>query len=186
MTSVRFRSQSCIFAVICASALWPPGSNAADATKIVKYAASSMQVTERATGSCWTSSIASTRLDAYRCMVRNEIHDPCFTLSSREVVCPHDLVKNSGLLIKLTKPLPPAASPQPAKPWAMVLAGNKTCNRATGTADPDYPFYCEGSSGACSTPILSSAGATYEIRCATVVGGKAKSVMRFLVSVVYM
>ncbi len=186
MSIALFRSKSFILVVISTLAIFPNGAKAATGTKIVKYAASSMHVSERATGTCWTSSIASTRSDAYRCMVGNEIHDPCFKLSSVEVACPQDLVKNSGELIKLTKPLPPAASPQAAQPWAMVLAGNKTCNRATGTADPDYPFYCEGSPGACSAPNLSSAAASYEIRCATMVEGKPRSVMHFLANTVYM
>jgi hypothetical protein len=58
-------------------------------------------------GYCWTGSLAISRSDAWRCSVGNYIYDPCFSsaTASGEVVCPNaDLT--SGLLIRLTKPLP--------------------------------------------------------------------------------
>jgi hypothetical protein len=157
----------------------------ASTTKIVPYAAASMTVTQRAKGSCWTTSIASTRSDAFRCMAGNSIHDPCFVRSSSAVVCPENLVKNSGLSLTLTAALPAPASPQGAQPWAMVLAGGKACNRATGTVDPDYPFYCQGKAGACSAPDISSRKDRSSITCATVVGGKPTNISHPAVAIVY-
>jgi hypothetical protein len=144
---------------------WIAVANAAT-TKVVRYNAASMTVTQHVKGSCWTTSIASTRGDAYRCMVGNAIYDPCFMRGASSVVCPENLVDNSGLAIKLTKPLPPSASPQAAQPWAMVLASHIACNRATGTVDPEFPFYCEGIAGACSAPQHSKPEAPYFVSCA--------------------
>jgi hypothetical protein len=154
-------------------------------TKVVPYSALSMRVTGHARGSCWTSSIASTRRDAFRCMTGNAIHDPCFTRTPSAVACPDDVVHNSGLLLELTKPLPAPGSPEAAQPWAMVLEGKRACNRATGTVDPDYPFYCEGNSGACSAPNLAKREAAYWVTCATMVDGKPRNVSHPLVTTVY-
>jgi len=71
-------------------------------------------------GSCWTESIAVTRPGAWRCMIGNEIHDPCFQVRPLrgEVVCDADpSTKQAGFVLKLTKPLPettpPSQSPEP-------------------------------------------------------------------------
>lgn len=169
--------------LVAAVALLTIAPASAATTKFVKYEASSMKVTRNASGSCWTSSIASTRKDAFRCMLGNEIYDPCFMRGTSSVVCPENLVDNSGLAIELTKPLPPAASPEPAQPWAMILASHITCNRGTGTIDPGYPFYCEGIAGACSAPERSKQQAAHFVTCA----GEGKPTIRshWVVTTVY-
>ncbi|MBV8149241.1 MAG: hypothetical protein JO092_09140 [Candidatus Eremiobacteraeota bacterium] len=154
-------------------------------TRLVKYNAGSMTVARNASGWCWTSSIASTRTDAYRCMAGNEIYDPCFTRGTSSVVCPENLVNNSGLALKLTKPLPPPASPLAAQPWAMVLAGRKTCNRGTGTIDPNYPFYCQGIEGACSSPNRSTSGKELFAACSATPEAKTKKLSHWVVTAVY-
>jgi hypothetical protein len=51
----------------------------------------SIKVDETSSGSCFTSSLASRRSDAWRCMVDREVYDPCFSDPSGAatfVVCP--------------------------------------------------------------------------------------------------
>jgi hypothetical protein len=159
-------ANNCFALTIIGAALATMAVANAAPTKILTYSAASMTVVQHAKGSCWTTSIASTRSDAYRCMVGNAVHDPCFTRSAGFVVCPENLIDNSGIAIKLTKPLPSSAQPHAVQPWAMVLASHITCNRATGTVDPEYPFYCDEIAGACSAPYRSKRQ-RYFVTCST-------------------
>jgi hypothetical protein len=157
--------------LVCATLLLgiSPVRTAAAKSTVVHFKASSMTVSSTVSGSCFTTSIASNRSDAYRCMVGNAIHDPCFTLAAKTVACPENLAKSSGVVIKLTKPLPPSASPPKApQAWALILKSGETCNRATGTMiDPDFPYYCSGMpNGACGID-LSKPKVAYFARCAT-------------------
>ena len=96
-------------------------------------------VAERSRGSCWTGSIGSARPDAWRCMVANEIHDPCFApaMNATTVYCPIARSRKALLAIALTKPLPleqgnhgtPSAS---GTPTSLTLAGGVTCSFITG------------------------------------------------------
>lgn len=157
-------------------------------TKIVKYSASSMTATKRVTGHCWTSSIASRRADAFRCMTGNEISDPCFKIDVKSVACPDEAALNTGIVINLTQPLPPPQSPSPApEAWAMVLQSGAHCSRATGTVEPGYPYYCSGERGQCSEPDLSKVKQAYFIQCAKSVSpeGKAADVASTLAKIIY-
>lgn len=157
-------------------------------TKVVKYSAATMTATKHVSGNCWTSSIASQRSDAFRCMVDDEIFDPCFQIDADSVACPDIAALNTGEIVALTKPLPPAQSP-PASPqaWAMVLESGAHCNRATGTVDPDFPFYCSGARGQCSEPDLSKVRQAYFIQCAKSVSaqGQAEDVASTLATIIY-
>jgi len=88
-------------------------------------------------GDCWTSSIASPRNDAWRCMVGDEIHDPCFaTTNNKLVVCydnPTDA--NAHIAISLTKPLPAPNnnSSQKYSPLFLKLTDGSVCTPFTGT-----------------------------------------------------
>jgi hypothetical protein len=160
---------------------------AAASSSVIHYTASSMHVVRTVAGSCWTGSIASNRSDAYRCMAGNSIHDPCFALARDSVACPEDLVADSGIVMKLTTPLPAAQSP-PAQPqaWALLLQGDAPCLRATGTLeDPDYPFYCKGHPDACRID-LSKPQKAYFARCATFERRKPAHVTSTLVKIVYL
>ncbi len=137
-------------------------------TKIVNYAAAGMKG-KAVKGSCWTSSIASTRSDAFRCMVGNSIMDPCFKVSSKVVACPQNVTANTGTVINLTKPLPQPNAKSAAKPWTFLIAGGGgiTCNAGTGTVIGNYPYYCSGSL-VCSVPAASTKWpATYMSTCGT-------------------
>jgi hypothetical protein len=140
----------------------------AASTKVVKYSANAINAKKVVKGSCWTSSIASPRADAFRCMSDNEIYDPCFKIDPSSVGCPTDLAKNAGVVFNLTKPLPPPESPMSTpQAFAMVLQSGATCNRATGTVVADYPYYCSGERGVCQGPDLSKTQPAYYVKCGT-------------------
>lgn len=89
-------------------------------------------------GSCWTRSIAADRPGAWRCMIGNHIHDPCFQVPpmKNEVICDaNPVLGKSGFVMKLTKALPletasPAVSPSP---WILQLEDGSVCAPFTGT-----------------------------------------------------
>jgi hypothetical protein len=151
-------------------------------TSVVVFDAKSMHVTERLNGYCWTGSIASERSDAFRCMTGNSIHDPCFTLSPREVACPTSAEKNEGVVISLTKPLPPAN--QSSSVWRMQLESGAECNVGTGTTIPGYPFYCTGAL-VCSAPPPGRAQNAVFVHCATLTDGKLSTPGSFLVRTLF-
>ncbi len=153
-------------------------------TNAVVFNAKSMRVTARQSGHCWVSSIASQRSDAYRCMVGNSIHDPCFTLSQHAVACPLDPGANTGLLISLTKPLP--QSNRIANAWQMQLVSGAMCNMGTGTTIPGYPFYCSGEEGlVCSAPPPGQPQSPVFVRCASAKNGKVGAPGTYLVTTLY-
>lgn len=152
-----------ILAATCATAA---ANTPAAVTNVVKYSANAIHATKIVKGSCWTSSIASPRADAFRCMSDNEIYDPCFKIDPTSVGCPTDIQHDSGVVFDLTKPLPPPQSPPPApQAWAMVLQSGALCNRGTGTIVADFPFYCAGETGVCAAPDLSPAKSAVFVRC---------------------
>ncbi len=157
-------------------------------TTVVNYSAPAMIATKHVSGYCWTSSIASRRSDAFRCMTANEIHDPCFEIDAKSAACPDEAALNAGIVISLTKPLPAAQSPPPSpQAWAMVLESGVHCSRATGTVDPGYPYYCSGVRGQCSEPDLSKKRQAYFVECAKSVSaqGKAEDVSSTLAKIIY-
>jgi hypothetical protein len=87
-------------------------------------------------GDCWTNSIASNRPTAYRCMVGNNIYDPCFqSSSSTVVVCDANPAKRQpGFALHVTKPLPAAQKPNgPILPFMVQLRDGSICTPETGT-----------------------------------------------------
>ena len=137
-------------------------------TKVVGYAASGMKG-NAVKGYCWTSSIASSRSDAFRCMIGNSIMDPCFKLSAKTVACPQNVAANTGVVINLTKPLPQANPKSAAKPWRFQVAGGSgiMCNAGTGTVIGNYPYYCSGNL-VCTAPATSAKWpTTFMAQCGT-------------------
>ena len=178
------------FAFVLAACLCVPAVAGAQpsraTTKVVSYSAGSMHASARVTGHCWTSSIASRRADAFRCMAGNQIYDPCFTLDAKSVACPEATAPEDGTVVRLTAPLPPAQSP-PATPqvWAMILQSGNHCNRATGTVDPNYPYYCSGPLGQCREPDIGRKKPAYYVNCANFKDGKWHDVTSVLVEIAY-
>lgn len=140
----------------------------AASTTVVNYSPKNMKAQQMLDGNCWTSSIASARSDAFRCMTGNDIYDPCFVIDPKSVGCPTDLSADRGVVLDLTKPLPPPESPAPApQAFAMVLQSGAVCNRATGTVVADFPYYCSGESGVCQGPDLAAPQTAYFVKCGT-------------------
>jgi len=87
-------------------------------------------------GKCWTESLAVARPNTWRCMVDNEISDPCFgTKDKTMVVCGADpLKKLSGFAVHLIEPLPQSNDvPAPNPAWKLLLADGSICSPYTGT-----------------------------------------------------
>lgn len=132
------------------------------ATRVVTYIPAVPSAPKRS-GSCWTRSIAApSRADAWRCMLGNEIYDPCFSPKLPEVVvCDVNPVTGGrGFAVRLTKPLPtgePAMTARVAFPWLVQLASGEICRPLTGT----HELVGKDSIGyACSTPHRAHARGT--------------------------
>ena len=133
-------------------------------TEVVNYNPAHMQVARTVSGSCWTSSIAAQRPDAFRCTSGNEIYDPCFTSAKGQVRCPTDLRHNRGTLIDLTSALPSNTNVRSGEAWAFELATGGMCVMGTGTVSPGFPFYCTAPP-VCSEPKRSGNSSSYETMC---------------------
>ena len=154
-------------------------------TVAVTFDAATMRVNQTTLGSCWTTSIASRRRDAFRCSVVNSIHDPCFRINALSVACPTNLAANSGIRIRLTKPLPPPMGISAHNPFMMQLAGGISCNVGTGTVIPDYPFYCSGNL-VCAAPSSNANPRAVFVQCGRPKNGMTVTRMgRYLVRVMY-
>src|SRR2546430_17289321 len=102
-------------------------------------------------GNCWTNSIAVPRPGVWRCMVGNEICDPCFSTRdlTKALICDANPAKGSaGFVLKLTKRLPHQSPIPPvySRPWIVKLSDGVTCEIETGTtalvAGLDVPYDC--------------------------------------------
>jgi hypothetical protein len=152
----------CLTAAVAASlALVLTAVNASASTLVTVYRPAAMRVTATIRGNCWTDSIATARADAFRCMAGNRIYDPCFARGVRQVACPTDLARNSGVVIVSNLPKNPPPYSQPV--WAMRLSNGVVCTAITGTTMPGYPFGCTNSLD-CSAPRLSARQSV--VRCA--------------------
>lgn len=108
-------------------------------TQVITFT-SPTSASHQASGSCFVSSVAATRADAFRCMAGNSILDPCFTIpgNSSAVICIRNpLDTSSSIQLNLTEPLP-APEPVPAEkhPWFLQLADDTVCNFFTGATAP--------------------------------------------------
>ncbi|MCL5260205.1 MAG: hypothetical protein M1561_00770 [Gammaproteobacteria bacterium] len=114
---------------------------AATKTSVVVYKPSltSLATAKPQAGDCWTNSIAaSSRADAWRCMIDNTIYDPCFSTAKPDiVVCDADPANNKpGILVKSKTPLVKPKSvekPALASAWMLKLADGSVCTPFTGT-----------------------------------------------------
>ena len=93
----------------------------------------------RAEGKCWTGSIAAPRPDAWRCMIGNEIVDPCFSSRDRNfVICnPNPPKGYPGFRLRLTEPLPRSETPVQSGydgGWLVELVDGTLCRPATGAS----------------------------------------------------
>src|SRR5580704_2213338 len=136
---MRSRVLSCVAALAALPALLaaPVVAGAAPPTAVHVFAAA-VPKGKPIAGNCWTTSIATNRHGAYRCMAGNSISDPCFTTSTPDiVVCdPNPVAGEPGFAMRVHGPLP--ASP-PVKgtvmPWLVELYDGIVCMPLTGTRD---------------------------------------------------
>ncbi len=95
-----------------------------------------LTIASRVRGKCWTSSIVTTRPDAWRCMTSNLIYDPCFSVPSGggAVACLASPFSTKVTVIVLTVGLPPsdAGSVGSGPPWALRLVRGDQCVMAAG------------------------------------------------------
>lgn len=79
-------------------------------------------------------SLALNRSDAWRCIVGNEIYDPCFskTAHAKWVICDAAPGKPLGIKVTLSAPLPTHAKAQDKQPWLLTLGDGVTCGFVTG------------------------------------------------------
>ena len=130
----------------------PTTTASGQATKIVKYMPDTQGLGVRE-GHCWTSSNAVPRPDAWRCMIGNEIVDPCFASADRKlVICnPNPAKGYPGFRLKLTQPLPksdiPAGSVANDSGWLVELVDGTICRPVTGSSfevqGKAANYYCE-------------------------------------------
>jgi hypothetical protein len=112
-------------------------SNKITETKIIKYIP--LIPSEEREGYCWTNSTTIHRSDAWRCMIGNEIFDPCYTLPDKTtIVCGArpDIDKPSGFILKLTQPLPiPDVVRGPSPSASMIeLEDGTICDYISGAS----------------------------------------------------
>lgn len=80
-------------------------------------------------------SLALNRIDAWRCMVGNQIYDPCFAAAAHatSVICGALPSRPYGIQVRLSAPLP---SHDPVhgtrQPWILELGDGTTCGFFTG------------------------------------------------------
>ncbi len=128
----------------------PAVAAGAPATHVIRFAVTDaggkllpgFTVTSNVRGSCWTGSLSTFRADAWRCMVGNEIRDPCYApaTNARVVYCPSSATLKSLLAITLTKPLPlnesnHGGANSVANPTMIVLSGGASCWFLTGASE---------------------------------------------------
>ena len=95
-----------------------------------------MRITSILRGSCWSSSLAAGRDDAWRCMRGNYIFDPCFSSPKAQgvVLCVVSPWSKSGVEIVLTKRLPNPYAGRPSTtglPWAIQTSAGLRCGFVT-------------------------------------------------------
>lgn len=107
-------------------------------TQVIQFEVSASAPVKK--GKCWTESIATPRKGAWRCMIGNDIYDPCFSTSSEKmVICDMNPAKNkTGLSVALTEPLPKSSMPKKSEkpgmhPFQLRLTDGSVCAPFTGT-----------------------------------------------------
>jgi len=130
--------------VLISGFVWLALNAAVDAHTLRAYAGQpTIEIRTTRIGSCWEHSLAIGHSNAYRCVVGNEIHDPCYRLSDRSVAC--------GGGLRIVVPSLPNDAPAESHLAYFTLDNGVRCVRPTGTSWPDYPYGC-GQHLQCSEP----------------------------------
>lgn len=122
-------------------------------------------VVQRVRGSCWTGSEGDIRSDAWRCIVGDEILDPCFSGAAGWVACPTLTSQYKIIRLNLTKPLPmrfadPPLNTNKSLPTTVTLARNVSCGFSGGAtstvAGLRLNYYCTNHAWLLGAPNRSS------------------------------
>lgn len=111
-------------------------------------------------GTCWTGSIAVASSDAYRCISKSVIYDPCFTAGTKPVtqLACMSAPWSEVTLFDLTSPIPRSAMHPAGRPrvWADQLGNGLRCIADTGTGNVVdkvvLNYYCTPGKGWASIP----------------------------------
>jgi hypothetical protein len=128
-----------VVAALAAAGAQARGHTAATVYEAFSYHGLVVPHTTSASGYCFTSSDVTRRDDAWRCLVGNELFDPCFSssLAFGIVVCPVPWT-DSGTEINLSRPLPSPSSHTPPslslEPWAVETADGDYCTLSSGAS----------------------------------------------------
>ncbi len=115
----------------------PSSASAVTLTEVIQFTPA-IPTGPAQSGRCWTNSLAVIRDGAWRCMMDNDIADPCFAVGEKPtMVCGADPAANkAGFIVNLTEPLPksdiPAQARQAYQGWLIRLADGTLCGFATG------------------------------------------------------
>ncbi|MGA3352735.1 MAG: hypothetical protein ABSD85_06045 [Acidimicrobiales bacterium] len=165
----RWRGAAVVVTVVAlASAVPAAASTSATRTKVVTVypwtsggkLKAGLLVAGTVKGTCWTSSIAVSASDAYRCMAKSFIYDPCFAPQSKTFTQLACMVAPWGQVTRfdLTAPIAKAAEHPNGKPWiwADQLGNGIRCITATGTGveidKVALNYYCDPGTGWASIP----------------------------------
>lgn len=115
------------------------GNPGADAVGIVPATQVKVFHPKGATGSAKGNcdlggSLALQRADAWRCIVGNEIYDPCFSARAHatSVICGASPNKPVGITVSLPRPLPAHDPVQGSQAWILQLGDGTICGFLTG------------------------------------------------------
>jgi hypothetical protein len=137
-------------AVVVAAPPFPPVTE----TEFIQFFPQS-PLAKQTRGECWTSSNIRPRINAWRCMVGNQIYDPCFsqTTGSNWVACDIDPVSDGalgvGLRVNLNKPLPSDGwTEEWGFDWVIELEDGQKCiymdKDTYSIAEGDVNYACAG------------------------------------------
>jgi serine/threonine protein kinase len=125
-----------------------------------------VHVTNTVSGSCFTSSSAVARADAWRCTVGNNLVDPCFETGAEQVLCPiGGPFGGTGLLVNLpsndlSNQVPNKDSGTKGLPWAIELDNGWKCLAFTGATNvidgQRLGYGCSNGAGLYGNPHRSS------------------------------
>ncbi|MBI4322580.1 MAG: hypothetical protein HY675_29160 [Chloroflexi bacterium] len=126
-----------------------PPDAVSSATQAVEFVPEGVRG-QQARGECWTNSNVVNRPNAWRCMVLNEIYDPCFSLNTSEgwVVCGASPMGDGlGFRMNLTRPLVvDNPGPYSRYPWVIELSDGNRCEGlgppASYVGDEAVSFAC--------------------------------------------
>jgi len=129
--------------------------------------------TELPKAECWTNSLSTQRPDAYRCIVNNEIHDPCFSdpINYSIISCPDDPYGDNHFFQVDVEKLPvydSSLEESNNSPWFIRLEDNTKCGFMTGAtaliAGMRIDYGCEKKYKALLLPIIND-GELLKISC---------------------